>query len=164
MVSSLISFRSISLYCAVTLCVCVLSVNVSLNDSERAAYKAVANDTSPPRVLLAQSFGSRTCIGRPRQARGHCAPRSYSAMADFPDVSWSQEWPETWHELESRQTSASTVAALAELSQFNNMSGRQYDQYVFSLDYKTTGCYQRGALPIPLNANGSCLPGWHCEL
>ena len=71
----------------------------------------------------------------------------------------------SWAELETRQqNSGSTAAALAELSTFNNMSSRQYDKYVFSLDYKTTGCYQRGALPIPLNANGTCLPGWHCKL
>lgn len=61
---------------------------------------------------------------------------------------------ELFSELDERQ---------AQLSQFNNMSSRQYDAYVFQLTYKQTGCYQRGALPIPLAANNTCLPGWYCK-
>lgn len=53
-------------------------------------------------------------------------------------------------------------AALEELGQFTNFSSRDYDAYVFTLDFKTTGCYQRGVLPVPLAKNNTCLPGWHC--
>ena len=72
----------------------------------------------------------------------------------------AMNWPRDWSGLEERQ---STAEALAQLSQFNNMSSRQYDAYVYQLTYKQTGCYQRGALPIPLAANNTCLPGWYCK-
>ncbi|KAK5174480.1 uncharacterized protein LTR77_001560 [Saxophila tyrrhenica] len=52
--------------------------------------------------------------------------------------------------------------ALAEFGGFQNFSSRKYDAYVFTLDWKTTGCYQRGVLPVPLAKNDTCLPGWHC--
>ena len=72
------------------------------------------------------------------------------------------DWPGGWSDLEERQSN-NNAAALNELSQFTNFSSRQYDAYVFSLNYRTTGCYQRGVLPAPLAANNTCLPGWYCK-
>ena len=72
-------------------------------------------------------------------------PRSPSVMADI-------DLPE----LLPRQQGA-------DLTQFNNFSTRQYDKYVFSLKSGRTGCYRRGALPVPLARNDTCLPGWYCK-
>jgi len=64
----------------------------------------------------------------------------------------------------ARQNGQSTDggAALEQLGQFTNFSSRDYDAYVFTFDYKTTGCNQRGVLPVPLAKNNTCLPGWYC--
>lgn len=55
------------------------------------------------------------------------------------------------------------AADLAQLQQSGNMSSRQYDAYVYSLNRSDTGCNRRGALPVPLANNDTCLPGWNCE-
>lgn len=88
------------------------------------------------------------------------------------DTSWdtSEFSPsfETQHLVE-RQDLADfeNVAGSGEdLTQFvnnGNMSSRQYDAYVYSLEYQDTGCSRKGALPVPLAANDTCLPGWNCE-
>jgi hypothetical protein len=68
-------------------------------------------------------------------------------------------------ELTARQQgqSGNSAEALAKLGQFQNFSSRQYDRYVFSLTWRTTGCYQRGVLPVPLARNNTCLPGFYCK-
>lgn len=58
---------------------------------------------------------------------------------------------------------AGSDANIAQLTRNGNMSSRQYDASVYSLKYKDTGCNRRGALPVPLAANDTCLPGWYCE-
>lgn len=58
----------------------------------------------------------------------------------------------------------SSEQALQELAQAQNFSSREYDRAVFSLTWKTTGCYQRGVLPVPLASNNTCLPGFYCKL
>jgi hypothetical protein len=79
----------------------------------------------------------------------------------------SMEPPFDEVELIARQNSAQDVNqgadALAELGNFQNFSSRQYDRYVFSLTWRTTGCYQRGVLPVPLAPNNTCLPGFYCK-
>lgn len=54
-------------------------------------------------------------------------------------------------------------ANIAQLTQNGNMSSRQYGASVYSLEYEDTGCRRRGALPVPLAANDTCLPGWYCK-
>ena len=51
---------------------------------------------------------------------------------------------------------------VAELMQFNNMSTRAFDEAAYSLNHSQTGCYRRGALPVALADNDTCLLGWHC--
>lgn len=58
---------------------------------------------------------------------------------------------------------AGSNADANEILQNGNMSSRQYNAYVFSLGPERTGCFRRGALPVPLAANDTCLPGWNCE-
>ena len=55
------------------------------------------------------------------------------------------------------------VEDLSRLRTLNNYSGLAYDDYVSQLRYKETGCYQKGALPMPLAKGDECQPGWYCE-
>lgn len=61
------------------------------------------------------------------------------------------------------ENAASGSTNLAQLSQNGNMSSREYGAYVYSLNKSDTGCNRQGALPVPLAANDTCLPGWYCE-
>ena len=49
------------------------------------------------------------------------------------------------------------------LGKFNNMSSLQFDEYAYSLNYTQTGCYRKGALPVALAKNDTCLLGWYCK-
>lgn len=60
-----------------------------------------------------------------------------------------------WSSLDERQDS--------KLGPFSNFSSQEYNDYILSLDPKTTGCYQRGVLPVPLALDNTCLPGFHCK-
>ena len=68
-----------------------------------------------------------------------------------------------WPELYPRASTALTNKQVEELGQLRNFSGRPYDKLIFSLNPRKTGCYQRGALPVPLARNNTCYPGWYCE-
>ena len=60
---------------------------------------------------------------------------------------------------------ASATAAdanVADLSSFNNMSSIQFDEAAYSLNDTQTGCYRKGALPVALAENDTCLLGWYC--
>lgn len=63
-----------------------------------------------------------------------------------------------------QDTAGVSNADLTRLSRNGNMSSRAYDKYVYSLGKQRTGCERQGALPVPLAANDTCLPGWNCEL
>lgn len=65
--------------------------------------------------------------------------------------------------LASLENAVDNDATLSEFARNANMSSRRYDAYVYSLGFKQTGCYRKGALPVPLAANDTCLPGWYCE-
>lgn len=93
-------------------------------------------------------------------------------MDDIPHESseFSPSLETTHHHLVSRQDNvadfedaASSGSSLTQILRKGNMSSREYDASVYSLGYKDTGCYRKGALPVPLAANDTCLPGWFCE-
>lgn len=94
-------------------------------------------------------------------------------MTDFYETSGFELSLETTHLVERQDASSSAdfndaaggnnAADLAEFQQSGNMSSRQYDAYVYSLNSSDTGCHRRGALPVPLAANDTCLLGWNCE-
>ncbi|TKA69214.1 hypothetical protein B0A55_07739, partial [Friedmanniomyces simplex] len=59
-------------------------------------------------------------------------------------------------------SSATAAGQIAELTQFHNMSTKQFDLAAYSLNYTQTGCFRPGALPVALAENDTCLLGWHC--
>jgi len=44
-----------------------------------------------------------------------------------------------------------------------NMQSMTFNAYAYSLNDTQTGCYRRGALPVALAMNDTCLPGFHCK-
>lgn len=81
----------------------------------------------------------------PSLETSHLVSRQDDALSDFNDVAGTSN------------------TDLNELSRNGNFSSREYNAYVYSLNRRRTGCDRRGALPVPLAANDTCLPGWNCE-
>ena len=68
--------------------------------------------------------------------------------------------PDALRELEDSDL---TNASMDEYIRKANMSSREYDAYVYSLEFEHTGCKRKGALPVPIASNDTCLPGFFCK-
>ncbi|KAK3647347.1 hypothetical protein LTR56_008179 [Elasticomyces elasticus] len=58
--------------------------------------------------------------------------------------------------------SATANGEMENITQFANMSTLDFDLASYALNDTQTGCYRKGALPVALAQNDTCLPGWHC--
>ncbi|KAK5694215.1 hypothetical protein LTR97_009837 [Elasticomyces elasticus] len=58
-------------------------------------------------------------------------------------------------------SSATASGEMENITQFANMSTLDFDLASYALNDTQTGCYRKGALPVALAQNDTCLPGWH---
>lgn len=62
----------------------------------------------------------------------------------------------------SNVPSSDQAMAMLAAGDFNNMSTLQWDALQYSLNSTQTGCIRKGAIPLALATNATCLSGFSC--